>query len=272
MKNLSYRALSAIVAALLFAGAVYLGNKTSVYIMCLLTVVRGSFEIARMIFSEHYPKFSKNFFIVLTMLLFLLITQDQTKYLANFMLIICFLAVAGAAVIFHRSFKDLEQIFIYVAKNCFGFIYICFLPATVAWTLDTNNGMEWFFCLLGVVFAGDIGAYIFGSMIGKHKIAPLLSPKKTLEGALGGLLFSLIFALSFKFVMPGVPFSILAICGLLGGLLGQLGDFFESLVKRVSGVKDSGSIMPGHGGILDRLDGVLFAAPLFYFVATCFSL
>lgn len=272
MKNFSYRAISAIIAAAIFVGAVYYGNKTSVYIMCLLTVVRGSFEMARMIFSNEHPKFVKAFFIIMSSLLFLLITQDQTKYIANFALILCFIIVACVGIIFHQSFKDLEQILTYVAKSCFGFAYLCFLPATVAWTIETNYGMEWFFCLLAVVFAGDIGAYLFGATIGKHKIAPQLSPKKSLEGALGGLFFSLITALSFKYILTTIPLYILAIGGLFGGLLGQLGDFFESLIKRVSGVKDSGTIMPGHGGILDRLDGVLFAAPLFYFLATYFSI
>ena len=240
--------------------------------MCLLTVVRGSYEIARMIFSESYPRFIKNFFIISTTFLFILITQEQVKYIATFALVFTFLTAASVGVLFHRSFGNLEKIFNYITKSSFGFIYICFLPATVAWTIETNNGMEWFFCLLAVVFAGDIGAYLFGATIGRYKIAPLLSPKKTLEGALGGLLFSIITAVGFKFIIPTAPIYILAISGLLGGLLGQLGDFFESLIKRVSGVKDSGSIMPGHGGILDRLDGVLFAAPLFYFVATYFSL
>ena len=106
----------------------------------------------------------------------------------------------------------------------------------------------------------------------KNTVAPALSPKKTIQGAAGGLLFSLVMALAFKYYLPATPFYVLAVCGLLGGTLAQIGDFFESLIKRVSGVKDSGSIMPGHGGVLDRLDGVLFAAPLFYFAAINFSL
>lgn len=153
-----------------------------------------------------------------------------------------------------------------------GLIYTCFLPATVVWIIQTNNGIEWFFCLLAVVFAGDIGAYTFGVRFGTIKIAPVLSPNKSLQGAVGGLLFSTGIAACFQFVLPNTPIIILLGCGLLGGILGQLGDFFESLIKRVSDVKDSGSIMPGHGGVLDRLDGVLLAAPLFYIAATYFSL
>lgn len=227
--------------------------------------------MARMFFPSNYPKFVKRFFVFITTTLFILITQGQPQYITNFALISSFVIVASFGILLHRTFKDLDQVLTFVAKNCLGLVYICFLPATVAWILQTNNGLEWFFCLLTVVFAGDIGAYLFGVTLGKNKIAPLLSPKKSVQGAIGGLFFSLLAALSFKYFIPTVPLYILAISGFFGGLLGQIGDFFESLIKRVSGVKDSGAIMPGHGGVLDRLDGVFFAAPLFYFFATYFS-
>ncbi|MEQ1721545.1 MAG: phosphatidate cytidylyltransferase [Pseudobdellovibrio sp.] len=272
MKNLLSRAFSAAVALIILFLVIYYGHETGIYVLCLFVVVRGAFEAARMLFSNHYPKFVKRLFVAITTALFLLITQEQLKYIANFALISSFVLVASFGVLFHKTFKDLDQIQTFVAKNCLGLVYICFLPATVVWTSQTNNGIEWFFCLLSVVFAGDIGAYIFGVTMGKTKIAPDLSPKKSVQGAIGGLLFSLLAALAFKNFIPSTPYHILAICGLFGGLLGQVGDFFESLIKRVSGVKDSGSIMPGHGGVLDRLDGVLFAAPLFYFIATYFSL
>lgn len=272
MKNLSYRTLSAAVALIITIAVIYFGRSAGAYLLCLFVVVRGAFEVARMFFSNIYPKFVKRLFVFLATTLFVLITQDQLKYVANFALISSFLVVACFGVLLHRAFRDLDLILTFVAKSCLGLIYICFLPATVAWTLQTNSGIEWFFCLLAVVFAGDIGAYLFGVTIGKNKIAPALSPQKSVQGAIGGLFFSLLMALSFKYFIPNTPLYVLAIGGLFGGALAQIGDFFESLIKRVSGVKDSGSIMPGHGGVLDRLDGVLFAAPLFYFIATYFSL
>lgn len=272
MTNISYRILSAIAAFIIVTGSIYFWEKTGAYLLCLFCVVRGSFEMARMFFSIQYPKFVKIQFIFLTTAIFLLITQDQLRYLADFALIFSFVFIASFGVIFHRLFKDLDQALIFIAKSCLGLVYICFLPATVVWIILTNNGLEWLFCLLAVVFAGDIGAYLFGATFGKTKIAPTLSPKKSVQGAIGGLFFSLVAALSFKYFIPSAPLYVFVICGLFGGVLGQIGDFFESLIKRVSGVKDSGSIMPGHGGILDRLDGVLFAAPLFYIIAVNFSL
>ena len=271
MKNLSSRAISAVVALIIFIAALYFGQKNGALILCLFVVVRGSFEVARMFFSNQYPKFVKRLFVGITTCMYLLITQDQLRQYSNIAIIFSFVLVASFGVLFHRSFKDLDQVLVYVARNCLGLIYICFLPATVAWIIQSNNGLQWFICLLAVVFAGDLGAYIFGVNFGKTKIAPQLSPNKSAEGALGGLFFSVMVALIFKVFIPETPFHIFAVCGFLGGFFGQIGDFFESLIKRVSGVKDSGSIMPGHGGVLDRLDGVLLAAPIFFFIATNFS-
>ena len=271
MKNLSSRVISGVVALLIFIAALYFGQKIGALALCLFVVVRGSFEVARMFFSNQYPKFVKRLFVAMTTCMYLIITQDSLKHYSNIAIIFSFVLVASFGVLFHRFFKDLDQVLTYVAKNCLGLIYICFLPATVAWIIQSNNGLEWFICLLAVVFAGDVGAFIFGMNFGKSKIAPNLSPKKSLEGAVGGLSFSVMAALVFKNFIPETPFHIFAICGFLGGFFGQVGDFFESLIKRVSGVKDSGSIMPGHGGVLDRLDGVLLAAPIFYFISTNFS-
>ncbi|MGZ3692600.1 MAG: phosphatidate cytidylyltransferase [Pseudobdellovibrio sp.] len=271
MKNLSSRVVSALVAVTVLSLVLYYGEKTGIYLLCLFVVIRGSFEVARMFFSNEYPKFVKRLFVSLSTLVFLLITLDQFSYASNFGMIFSFVMVASFGVIFHKAFKNLDQILTFVAKNCMGLIYTCFLPATVVWMTKTQYGIQWFLCLLAVVFAGDIGAFIFGTAIGKNKIAPLLSPNKSVEGAIGGLIFSTIAALIFQNFIPNLPLYIYVFFGLFGGLFGQIGDFFESLIKRVSGVKDSGSIMPGHGGVLDRLDGVLLSAPLFYFIATTFS-
>lgn len=273
MKNLSSRVISAVVALIVLFLTVFYGRENGVYVLIFLTVFRGSFEMARLFFDATYPKFVKGLFVFLSMVVFIVIAQESFRSLAGLALIFTFVLIASLGIIFHKLFKSPDQIVTFVAKYCVGLIYTCLLPACVAWTLQTNSGIEWFFCLLAVVFAGDVGAYIFGVTMGKTKIAPQLSPNKSLQGALGGLLFSTLAAILFSyFVLPNTPFYVFPICGVFGGALGQIGDFFESTLKRVSGVKDSGSIMPGHGGILDRLDGVLLSAPLFFVAATYFSL
>jgi len=273
MKNLISRVLSAIAAILILFVVIYKFNVVGIYGLILFVVVRGSYELARMLFNKKFPHEAIYLFIITNTATFFLITQDSLKKFALLFLILGFFLSILYGVLFHRRFSNLDSILNFISLFCLGSIYTSIIPATVAWiVLRPVDGMNWFFCLLTVVFAGDIGAYLFGVTMGKNKIAPTLSPNKSLQGALGGLTFSLIAALGFSTILTDTPMWILIICGLFGGALGQIGDFFESLIKRVSGVKDSGSIMPGHGGVLDRLDGILMAAPLFYFAAYYHSL
>jgi phosphatidate cytidylyltransferase len=120
--------------------------------------------------------------------------------------------------------------------------------------------------LLGIVMGADTFAYFVGKILGRHPLAPTLSPGKTLEGALGGLLGGAAGALAVRDLMaPALPLAHTLILGVLVAALGALGDLFESLLKRWAGVKDSGRLFPGHGGMLDRLDSLLFGAPLLYY-------
>lgn len=123
----------------------------------------------------------------------------------------------------------------------------------------------WILVVLGVVWSGDTGAYFAGRALGRHKLHPKVSPKKTVEGAIGGLIASVGggFLLVALLDLPLPPWKT-ALFSLFGGALAQLGDLGESLVKRACGVKDSGTILPGHGGMLDRVDGVIFAFPFFW--------
>lgn len=271
MKNLTYRIISAVIGLICLFLCIYLAKDNGVYFLAVLVVLRGSYELTRMLFTKE-PFFSRWFLIFINLVTFLIITQENFKFLTPILLILNFIFIVSVAIVFHRNFSSIESIQNFIFKMLLGLLYICLLPATVVWIVQTNNGIEWFLCLLAVVFAGDIGAFLFGSYFGKTKIAPELSPNKSLEGSLGGLFFSIVVAVSFNFIILNVPIYILFLCGLFGGLFGQIGDFFESLLKRISGVKDSGSIMPGHGGVLDRLDGILMAAPLFYLVSKYFSI
>jgi phosphatidate cytidylyltransferase len=120
------------------------------------------------------------------------------------------------------------------------------------------------------VWSCDMLAYFVGSAIGKHKIFPRVSPNKSWEGSISGLLGSLIALMLIVRVgwLPGLDYTDALILGSITGVAGQLGDFAESLVKRDVGVKDSSNLLPGHGGAWDRLDSILFAAPLSYLYLT----
>ena len=125
--------------------------------------------------------------------------------------------------------------------------------------------MIWIFLLLGIIFIGDISAYYVGSYLGRHKLSPAVSPGKTVEGALGGVTGNLLAgAIGKYFFLPNLTWAPAILFFLVAGIAGQFGDLFESEFKRASRIKDSGGILPGHGGFLDRIDALLFASPVAY--------
>jgi len=124
--------------------------------------------------------------------------------------------------------------------------------------------MIWTMLALVTAWATDTGAYLAGTRLGKHKFFPRISPKKTWEGAIGGWLAAPLTMLALG-GLCGLPLAHCALWGILIGLAATFGDLAESLLKRQTGVKDSGNIVPGHGGILDRLDSLLFTAVVTYY-------
>lgn len=148
------------------------------------------------------------------------------------------------------------------ALRAFGILYIA-VPCVALISLRADGqGEYWILWLFLVVWATDIGAYAFGRTFGGPKLAPSVSPNKTWSGAIGGLVSAVLFSLPMVAVIDGL--DILPDIALAAGLsaVSQAGDLFESGLKRCFGVKDSGSLIPGHGGLFDRLDGLLVAAPL----------
>ena len=121
--------------------------------------------------------------------------------------------------------------------------------------------------LIATIVISDSAQYYTGRAFGKRPLAPTISPKKTIEGAIGGVIFGILFmAVAGRFVLPVLGIPALALLGAVVVVLGILGDLFESRLKRDAGVKDSSALIPGHGGVLDRIDALLFAIPAFYFV------
>lgn len=130
---------------------------------------------------------------------------------------------------------------------------------------DFPEGYKLVFFLLLVVWLGDTGAYYVGKQFGKHKLSPRISPKKTIEGLIGGISASIIAAVVIHFTFfPKFPLLHAVIAGILLSIAGVIGDLAESMWKRSAAVKDSGTLIPGHGGFLDRFDSILFTAPILY--------
>ena len=155
-----------------------------------------------------------------------------------------------------------------VGLRLFGFLYVPFLLGHMILLRSAPHGVSWIFLMLVIVMCSDTGAYYVGSSLGRRKLYPVVSPNKSVEGALGGLAGSLVGALiASRTFFPELTVADCFGTALLLGPMGQVGDLFESLLKRSCGVKDSGTIIPGHGGILDRLDSILFAAPAAWWYA-----
>ena len=186
--------------------------------------------------------------------------------------VFCFISVSFLALTLAlQTEPGLETISKNQMASIFGFFYIGVLPAVASRILDLPHGITWFFGLLSFVFGGDVAAYFAGRFFGKRKLSPMISPKKTIEGAIGGIIGSLIAGTIFSYLLSHQNPMKVFLVAIVSGILGQAGDLFESLLKRVANTKDSGRLMPGHGGVLDRLDGILFAAPVVYLGAAIFE-
>ena len=152
-----------------------------------------------------------------------------------------------------------------VGYNLLAVIYPVVLYSYLYLLRQNSQGINWTFLTFLLVWSTDTFAYLIGRRFGRHLLAPKVSPKKTLEGALGGLLGSVLVGLIFWHWMGGISLRQVIFLSLLVGFVGQIGDLFESAIKRSAGVKDSGSLIPGHGGILDRSDSLIFVLPLVYY-------
>lgn len=142
-------------------------------------------------------------------------------------------------------------------------------PLNPAWlaSLHIPPGAAWVYMVMAITWLQDTAAFFVGRSFGRHRMAPYLSPKKTWEGAIGGFLASVLAAL-LAVPLLGLPlgYGEAVLIGAAGGVFGPIGDLAESLIKRQLGVKDAGNLIPGHGGILDRADSILFTAPVIYFL------
>lgn len=160
--------------------------------------------------------------------------------------------------------RDNTGVIVGISTTIFGILYVSWFFSFLIKIRNLSSGVGLLIAILLITKLGDIGAYLLGTRFGKTPLMPRISPKKSVEGSIGGLLFSVCAALASKpFLHLNYPQLIFV--GIFLNILGQLGDLSESLMKRDCGVKDSGNIFPGIGGVLDVIDSLLFTAPAFYF-------
>jgi phosphatidate cytidylyltransferase len=156
-----------------------------------------------------------------------------------------------------------------VAVTLFGVCYVNWLLGYTFWLRDLEHGVEWILLLVSVTWLGETAAYLVGSTLGRHKLAPSISPRKTIEGAVAQLVMSGLAALGARaWFFPALSLDGALVAGLLLGVVGQAGDLIESAIKRSVGTKDTGRLIPGHGGMLDRVDSLLVNTPVLFYYAT----
>ncbi len=178
---------------------------------------------------------------------------------------LAFSAVVMALVVLARK-DQLEHAGRHLGVCLSGLVYVPMLIAHLP-MLKMGGKPYWLIVALCTAFFADTVAYFFGRAFGKHKLYPAVSPKKTIEGSIGGFIGSVLATLGVGtfWTIPELAVGHAIVLGVLASFVGQAGDLVESMVKRTYGVKDSGAILPGHGGMLDRIDALLFVAPIVYY-------
>lgn len=258
------RTITAIVGALIFIPIVMLGGwpfKVFVYLIASIALL----ELVRMKKIARYSVAAGLGLLLMWALMFPygvfegtiasgdLITKSEITLLAVLVLLSYTVLVKNRFTFDDAGFLLLSAIYIGM-----GFNYL--METRVA-------GVEYIFFALFIVWATDTGAYLFGRTLGKHKLWPQISPKKTIEGSVGGVLLACIVAFIFQMVHP-LEHSLIVILlvTVLVSIAGQIGDLVESAFKRHYAVKDSGKILPGHGGVLDRFDSLIFILPILHLI------
>jgi len=180
-----------------------------------------------------------------------------------------FISLIGIIILSLKYHQRFEHILFFMGFSSFGTLYIGLCLAHMVLIRYLPGGASWLLVLTAVTAGGDTGAYYVGTKFGRRKLCPEISPGKTIEGAVGGILTGSVSAVAMGLLLlPEYSPALIFVAALILSLVSIIGDIAESVIKRSAGVKDSGTLLFGHGGVLDRVDGMLITAPvLYYFLA-----
>ena len=263
MPQLLKRIASALVVAAVVIATYYFFERIGLMAFSIGFVILGICEYGRMVFHHNgTPNAFKVFYIVASSASLLLICFSND--LGGPLVFFLFPFFTGSVLwTLHHKLENRELLTTAMLSGV-GFIcLVCFSSLALRFLLSPFTEI-WFWLLLAIVIATDVFAYFAGVSFGKRKIMPTVSPGKTWAGSLGGFIGAGLVAYFFRNHIDHIATWELILTAVVASAFAQSGDLFESLLKRVADVKDSGGIMPGHGGVLDRLDGILFAAPVLF--------
>lgn len=255
------RIIAALVLTPLFLLLIIKGTYFHYSILVLVLALLGLWEYFNLI-GDRVAQRMKNMGILWGILL------TCSLYAGSSQVIIAVLTFGFMSVCLLRLSKasDIGTVFQEIGYTFLGPLYVGLLLGHLILLRATVEGREWTLLLFFTIWMGDIAAFYTGLSLGRHKLYPEISPNKTIEGAIGGILGCLMIVAAAKVLyMNQLSVVDVAIISIGIAVMGQLGDLCESMFKRAAGVKDSGNLIPGHGGILDRFDSVLFAAPFLYY-------
>lgn len=262
---LRQRILTAVIGLPIFLAAIWFGNPWFVVIIAIISIL-SSIEFYSITIKEvKHP----TIYFAIVIIFFLTLSPYYHGFLSRAIILTAAIMILLIWLLFVRV---KEKAFLNWAFIIAGILYVGWMLGYWSELRNINDGRELVIWSVLIVMSNDTAAFFTGRAFGRHFMAPSISPQKTWEGALGGSIISILISVLFGYILS-LPLSYwqLVLSGLGISILAQLGDLVESLLKRNTGVKDSSRLIPGHGGILDRVDSFIFIGAVIYLFAQIFS-
>jgi phosphatidate cytidylyltransferase len=264
-KNFIIRSLSAFVFLAVVLSGILLNEYLYIAVFTLITVIAQA-ELYIMIEKKGYTTqklygiFTGVVIYVSTFLVAKYIIPPTSYFIAIFLIILLFIL---------ELYQTREHHFRSIAMTIFGIVYVVIPMSTLNFIAFAGINQDrytyvYLLAMFSMIWVNDTGAYLIGSLIGKHQLFPSISPKKSWEGSIGGFVFTIFAAFIISLFFHGLNLFQWFIFATVVVVFGTYGDLVESHIKRSTGVKDSGKVMPGHGGLLDRFDSTFFVAPMIF--------
>ncbi len=258
---LRQRVLTAVIGLPLFLALIWFGNPWFVLAVAIIAIL-GSLEFYRLTVS---PAIQPIIYFAIAITVLLTISPYYPDFITRHLVLTLAIIISLIWLLF---LSRRERAFHNWAWIVSGILYLGWMLSYWSELRSLEHGREWMYWSMIIIMISDTVAFFAGRAWGKHHLAPTLSPKKTWEGAIGGAVASIIASIILG-ILLSIPLTYwqLALAGCIISIVAQLGDLVESLLKRTSGVKDSGNLVPGHGGVLDRIDSFIFTVAMVYYLA-----